>query len=129
MKKREKRKRAYIPYPERLAAALAMLLPADQRDALRAARAPAKAVEKLFHLDHGALHALGGSNKWHNLTPMQVKPHQEKSRGDTKIVAKIDRIIAREQEHKDAMRRVLRPSPKRTWPKRKIQSRGFRRSC
>lgn len=131
MKPREKRKRDYIPFTERLAAALSMLLSADERDAMRAAKVPAKAVLKLFQWDHVALHSLGGSDCWRNLTPMQVKPHRQKSRGDTSAVAKVDRIIARQIEHEQNMKRTLRPTKRQKsetrWPpKRKILSRPMR---
>lgn len=131
-----KRKRAYIPLPERLAAALAMLLPADLRDVMREDRLPAKAVLQLFQFDHGVLHAHGGADKWWNLTPMTFAKHREKSRRDTSIVAKVDRIIAREKKHKEARNILLLHEirtpielvrPKRAWPKRKIVSSPFRR--
>lgn len=130
MRKREKRPRAHIRADERVAAALAMLLPAEQRDALRAAKAPARAVLKLFQWDHHPiLFALGGPDLWWNLVPRQVKEHREKSRGDTRIVAKVDRIIERQAEHQDAMRRILAPrrDPAKPLarPKRKIPSRPF----
>ena len=65
-----KRKRKYIKLREQLAAALSMLLPQVQRDELRSKKAPAKTVIALFSPDHSVLHALGGSDRWWNLTPM-----------------------------------------------------------
>src|ERR1700730_3303621 len=83
------RKRSYIPFPERLAAALACLLPAEQRDDLRARKVPAEEVLALFNFDHIVLHAFDGEDRWSNLDPKLVAPHREKSRHDTAIVAKV----------------------------------------
>lgn len=90
--------RAYIPFPERLAATLACLLPQEQRDQLRRAKVAAQAVISLFNFDHIELHALDGSDLWWNLDPKEVAPHKEKSRGDTSIVAKSKRIRRKEAE-------------------------------
>lgn len=86
------RKRDYIRYEERLAAALSRLLPPEQEKELREKRVPAKAIISLFQNDHIVLHALGGSDKWFNLDPKIIAPHREKSRRDTSIVAKVRRI-------------------------------------
>lgn len=124
-----RRPRAYIPYPERLAAAYACLLPQDVRDDLRARHVPAEVVERMFTDDHIDLHALGGSDKWWNLDPKLRPEHKEKSRRDTSIVAK-SRRLTREQE--EFRRKVLdRPcGAKRersgNFPRgRKIRGRGF----
>jgi hypothetical protein len=128
-----KRKRKYIKLREQLAAALSMLLPQVQRDELRSKKAPAKTVIALFSPDHSVLHALGGSDRWWNLTPMLREPHKEKSRNDTSTVAKVRRIDAK---WNDFTRRLLSPakrSPaKRSlgkatrnhWPKRNLRSRS-----
>lgn len=121
------RKRDYIPLPERLAAALSMLLTQEERDALREVKASASKVIALFNFDHVALHALGGSDAWHNLTPMLIAPHRQKSRRDTSIVAKVKRIAP---EHEEFRRNLLKPKDRITrersnWPKgRKLQSRN-----
>ena len=125
-RRRTTRPRKYIPLPERLAATLAMLLPQAHRDDLRERAVPATTVIGLFDFDHGHLHALGGSDRWPNLTPTLRKPHREKSRRDTSIVAKVDRLSA---AHDDFTRRVLapakRPRLQSNWPKgRKLQSRN-----
>jgi len=99
-----KRVRKYVRLRDKLAATLAMLLPQAARDDLRAAKVPAKKVIDLFHFDHNILHAFGGSDKWWNLTPMIVRPHLEKSRKDTSIVAKAKRIS---KTHQDFRRRLL----------------------
>lgn len=122
-----KRKRAYVPLPEKLAATLACLLPQEQRDDLRSRKVPASEVLSLFHFDHIVLHAFEGSDLWWNLDPKLVAPHQEKSKRDTAIVAKAKRIDKKWTEFTSS---VL--SPKSTtksshrWPTRKLQSRGFR---
>lgn len=150
-----RRPRAYIPLTERLAAALACLLPQEQRDDLRARRVPARVVVALFEVDHLVLHAppFNGSDKWHNLDPKLKAPHREKSRRDTIIVAKTKRLAAKTAERPATGLRSpligLTPSglvqaadaqnalsgrPKRkipsrphSWPKRKMQSRPFGR--
>src|SRR5580704_10187751 len=104
MNPRRKRARKYINLREKLAAALSMLLPQEQRDELRAAKAPAKTVIGLFDQDHAILHAFDGADRWFNLTPMLRAPHREKSRRDTSIVAKSVRIRA---DHEEFRRRVL----------------------
>jgi hypothetical protein len=92
------RRRKAIPLSEQLAAALACLLPQAQRDELRAAKVPAKAVIRLFSPDHIGLHCFEAKDrdKWHNLTPMLRGPHKEKSRRDTTIAAKVKRLRERE---------------------------------
>jgi len=87
-------KRKAIKRKEYLAAALACLLPQDQRDALRAARVPAEAVLRLFTPDHIVLHCFETPRRdeWHNLTPALRPAHAEKSRRDTKIAAKVKRL-------------------------------------
>lgn len=133
MTRREKRKRAHIPLSELLASALADRLPATQRDELRAAKVPADNVIRLFTPDHNHLHALGGPDKWWNLTMAIRGPElKAKDNRDTSIVAHSDRLVEREREHIQAMaRKLVGPSPftdmpKRSrWPQgRKLQSRN-----
>ncbi len=100
---RRKRARKYISLREKLAAALSMLLPQEQRDELRAKKVPAKVVIGLFDFDHAILHALGGPDIWPNMTPLLRVPHREKSRRDTSTVAKVDRITAAEIAHATAL--------------------------
>lgn len=131
--RREKRLRKYVSLREKLAAALSMLLPQAQRDELREARAPAKMVISLFSPDHNILHALGGPDKWWNLTWMLREPHREKSRRDTAIVAKSARLA---KAHEAFRRRVLAidkalREPSSRWPQgRKVWPRhNFRRNA
>lgn len=86
------RKRRHIPTKQKLAAALACLLPQETRDQLRHHEQGADTVIALFEWDHAVLHALGGSDEWQNLTPMLKGAHREKSRTDTSKVAKVRRI-------------------------------------
>jgi hypothetical protein len=89
------RKREYIRMPDRLAAALALLLPQDQRDDLRSRKVKAEQVIRLFEMDHHPiLHAFGGPGLWWNLEPKLKRPHREKSAQDTSIVAKVKRLKA-----------------------------------
>lgn len=124
-----RRKRDYIPYSERLAAALACLLHPEDRNVYRAGMVNADHIIGLFTFDHIHLHALDGADAWWNLDPKLRGPHREKSRKDTGIVAKVRRLSA---EHDDFRKRVLRPDKRKRktvskWPKRKLQSRGFSR--
>lgn len=86
------RKRKAIPLSEQLASALACLLPQAQRDELRHARVPAKAVRALFEMDHLVLFAHGGRDTWENIDPKLKADHREKSRRDTSIAAKVKRL-------------------------------------
>lgn len=122
-------RRDYIPYSERLAAALVCLLPQEDRDVYRAGKVSADHIIGLFTFDHIHLHALKGADVWWNLDPLLRGPHREKSRKDTTIVAKVKRLST---EHEDFRKRVLSPvkTKRKTvskWPKRKLQSRGFPR--
>jgi 5-methylcytosine-specific restriction endonuclease McrA len=127
---KRKRERKYLRLRDRLAAALSMLLPQEQRDELRSRKATAKEVIGLFDQDHVVLHSLGGSDKWWNLTPMLRHPHRLKSQQDTSTVAKVRRL---EQDAVDFRRRVLakpcgakRPKSgkwhNRPWPRRKVRA-------
>jgi hypothetical protein len=100
------RKRDYIPYKERLAAALARLLPPEIERELRAMRVTADAIIALFNMDHIVLHALDGTDDWWNLDPKEVASHKEKSRRDTSIVAKVKRI---EPKWNEFMAKMARP--------------------
>ena len=120
------RTRKAIPLEQQLAAALACLLPQDQRDALRAAKVPAKTVIRLFSPDHIHLHSLGGSDRWWNLDPKQRPAHADKSRQDTSIAAKVKRLAQKPKaaipdnaKHRTWGTPLVRwPWPKRKWPKR-----------
>ena len=118
-----KRPRKYIPFPEKLAATLACLLSQEHRDDLRNRKVPASVVLSLFEWDHIVLHSLGGSDTWENIDPRLVAAHREKSKRDTSIVAKVKRInltlLSNSSDTKKPIKRV-------NWPKRKLQSRGFK---
>jgi hypothetical protein len=88
-----RRPRKYIPLPERLASALADKLPQEQRDQLRAAKVPAKAIIRLFTPDHNILHTHGGADKWWNITMRERGPElKAKDGNDTRIAAKVKRL-------------------------------------
>lgn len=122
-----RRKRKAIRKDDYLAAALSLLLSYEERTALRRTKVPASAVLRMFSPDHIELHALGGSDAWHNLHPTLRAPHKEKSKRDTSIVAKVKRIQARHAPQKAAGKRSPAP-PAKTRPARKIASRGFLRA-
>ncbi len=88
------RKRDYIRKDEKLAAALACLLPQEQGDDLRARKVSAAEVIARFEIHHIIFHAIGGTDAWWNLDPKIRAIHREKSRRDTSIVAKVRRLVA-----------------------------------
>ena len=114
-------KRKYIPLRERYAAALACLLPQEDRDFFRRTHSPAASVIARFEIDHITLFAFGGRDKWWNLDPKLKPAHREKSRRDTSIVAKAKRIDHRWKAFTAAMAQGHKP-PQRIsrWPKRKM---------
>jgi hypothetical protein len=89
-----RRKRKHIPLTEKLAAALACLLPQKHRDLWRGSKVSAEFVLAQFEWDHIVLHAHDGSDDWHNLDPKLKAVHREKSRRDTSVVAKVKRLRA-----------------------------------
>lgn len=123
-----RRKRKHIPLSERLAAAYLMLLPQDVRDDLRARRAPAREIIRMFTDDHGVLHALGGADRCWNLTPRLRGPAlKAKDNRDTSIVAKVRR---NDDKWREFMRTISKKRPGRRPAKkrgRKIASRPFQR--
>lgn len=128
----EMRQRSYIPYPERLAATLACLLPQEQRDDLRRRKVGRDVVIGLFDFHHVAFHAAGGSDEWFNLHPMPTHEHKERTaKIDIPAIAKAKRLTRDQQEF---CRRILAKEmgrndrPKSKWPSgRKLQGRGFER--
>jgi hypothetical protein len=99
--------------PERLAAALACLLTQEERDALRARRAPAREVLALFTFDHIALHAWGGSDRWHNLDPKRRGlALKKKDAADTSRAFKAKRIEEKWSAFTRAMARGKKPKRK-----------------
>lgn len=127
-------KRKAIRKDEYLAAALACLLPQDERDAMRRAKVPAEEVLRMFSPDHIGLHCFDAPDRdeWHNLTPIRRPAHKEKSRRDASIAAKVKRLMPRPAPAEPARevsrpkRRIAaRPSP---WPPkgaRKLRSRPW----
>jgi hypothetical protein len=119
-----RRRREYIPLEQRLAAALACLLPQQQRDAFRRDKVPAQTVIRCFTPDHIHLHSLGGPDLWWNIDWRLRGPELNlKNAMDTSIAAKVRRL---QPEFEDFRRRVLgvkkTKKPKRyRWPKRKLR--------
>lgn len=120
------RKRGHINLTEKLAAALSLLLPSAQRDDLRRRTPPAPASEvvSLFQFDHAVLHCHDGSDEWHNLTPMLIAAHREKSRRDNTVVAKVRHLDEKWSSFTAAMAKGRKPKrqPSR-WPKQKFPRR------
>jgi hypothetical protein len=117
--------RAYIPYPERLAAALACLLPQEHRDDLRQRMVDSAAVLGLFHFHHITFHANRGSDFWWNLHPMLNASHRERTRTvDIPAIAKGKRLTFK---HEEFRRRILAKEPGKSarppsrWPKRAMK--------
>ena len=122
-----KRRRNYIPLPEKLAAALACLLSEAQRKELRDRRVAAGEVLKLFDWHHIVFHAIGGDDLWFNLHPMVKAAHKERSSRDTSAIAKTKRL---DKEWKNFTAKMTAPKDKRPekksrWGSRKLQSQGF----
>lgn len=129
-------KRKHIALSEKLATALADLMPKGMRDDLRHRKVPASDIIAMYEFDHIILHAHGGADKWWNLTAMAKVIHREKSRKDTSIVAKTKRLGKTHTEHKrfmenmgqvgDELERATGAKPKLfRWPTRKLPSRPF----
>jgi hypothetical protein len=87
-----KRRRKAVSLEQKLAAALACLLPQDQRDELRRTRAPAKAVIKLFTMHHLDYWTFSEDDHWSNLDPMLRAPHEERFAKDAAAIAKVKRL-------------------------------------
>lgn len=144
--RRRKRARKHIALRELLAAALSQLLPQAERDELREAKVPAKRIISLFTPDHVHLHALGGPDRWFNITMTRRGPElKAKDNRDTSIVAKSDRLVKSEKELGERLaaklygapastmmedkpngeRRPARPGEVYWRKKRELKSRGF----
>jgi hypothetical protein len=115
-----RRRRKHISATERLAAALACLLPADIRDMFREAEISAKSVINQFTFDHVKLHAWGGSDKWWNLDPRRRGPALEaKDAADTSRAAKARRIDEKWRPFTRAMAAGRKPPKRKSrWPSR-----------
>lgn len=119
-----RRKRRYIPLAEKLAAALACLLPQDQRDDLRSRKVTAKQVVSFFEFHHIAFHAIGGSDKWYNLHPMEKAPHRERSKSDTSVVSKVRRVDETWSKFTASLAKGRKPPKKKSrWQSRPFQPR------
>lgn len=88
--------RKHIPYPQLLAAALRELLGIPYEHAKLMS---AEQVISLGHRDHGILHAIEPIDEHWNITWRPIMEHREKSRNDTAVVAKSNRIRRKQAEH------------------------------
>lgn len=97
---------------------------------LDAKQMSAEQIISLYQFDHGILHAIEVNDEFWNFTPRLIKPHREKSKKDTAIVAKVKRIEvnrppAAGQPIEEGRPLIINGLP-RQWPSgRKLQSRGF----
>jgi hypothetical protein len=124
-------KRKYIRLTTKLASALCNLR--DETGTLLIPYLDAKQMTEeqvlsLFNWDHNILHAIEVNDEHWNLTPTFIRPHRDKSKKDTSIVAKVKKLHANYQRSLatlmvDAAKDVLREEKPKF--KRKIQSRGF----
>lgn len=116
------RRRNYIPLPEKLASALACLLPQEVRDDLRRRKVPAQEVISIFEIDHVQHHSLDGVDSWWNLDPRIKADHQEKTRKiDIPAIAKVKRNEKKWGQFMSAIGSGTKPEkrqPKSKWPKR-----------
>lgn len=124
-----KRKRKAIKSKDKLASALAMLLPQSERDRMRRGQLRAEYILSLFEFHHIVFHAHGGSDDWWNLHPMDKDEHRARSKGlrsDTSVVAKVKRLrqspqaVAGKPKPKvgktpRVARRRITDVPKRSW--------------
>lgn len=127
-------KRAHIPLKRKLASTIVALLQIPHEHAKQMSE---EQVLSLVHFDHNELHTLNQNDAFWNLTPVPVPQHREKSRGDTSLAAKSERISKAHKAWVEGQRRKMLapterapPEPKqkfkRQWPSRPLQSRGFR---
>ena len=146
--------RAHISLRVKLASALAELqylrgdpIPWEQLKAMSADE-----LLSLYSWDHGELHAFTANDHFSNLTPRLILAHREKSREDTKKVAKSKRIAKKQAQHLTRMTEKLMAvdvrgarddslaaaakrfgmrlpgeRPKRKWPSGPMQSRPFQK--
>ena len=106
-----RRKRKHIPIIEIAASFAADRLPQAVRDELRARKAPAKEVLRMFTPDHNVLHAWGGQDRWWNLTMTPRGPAlKAKDAADTSRAAKALRVS---DAHTAFRRRLLKPGRRR----------------
>jgi hypothetical protein len=115
--------RAYIPYPERLAAAL---LARGEIPYLDAKLLTAEQLNSLYQFHHNIRHAEDGSDHFSNLEPMLIATHRERTRKiDVPAIAKGKRLTLK---HEEFRRRLLAKDagiarPPSRWPRRKMQGR------
>ena len=115
-------KRRHINLTTKLASALLALGDIPYEDAKQMT---AEQIVSLYELDHGILHGIEPNDAFWNLTPRLIKPHREKSKRDTSIVAKTRRIEKEPEKWRELTKpKKSRPRPKRRyrWPSRPLRS-------
>lgn len=112
------RKRSHIRASEKIACALAELLPAEVRNELRKRKAPADEILSMFEWHHVIKHEDGGPDLWWNLSPLRPEPHKKETKRQ-----------AREKAQSDRYRRLEETGTKRTPAQQrkhqKIKTSGF----
>lgn len=73
-------------------------------------------IISLYQFHHNILHSTVPVDEFWNLAPLLIGEHRARFHQDAAVAAKIKRL-----------RGEKRQRPKKLWPKRKIQSRGFER--
>jgi hypothetical protein len=87
----------------------------------------AEQIISLYQFDHGILHSTEPIDEPWNLTPRLIMAHREKSKKDTGKAAKTKRIDKKWTEFTSKVLAKPQSIEKQyKWPKRKLQSRGFR---
>lgn len=112
-------KRAHIGLKTKLASALLALGDVDYEHAKLMSE---DQILSLYQWDHGILHAIEPNDTYWNLRPALINPHRQKSRGDTRAIAKVKRLSKQQEEFQ---RQLLTPTPKDERPKSKWGSRPF----
>jgi hypothetical protein len=96
----------------------------------------AKEIVAAVQWHHETFHAIGGTVKPQNITPLLVEDHKERSRKDNGTIAKCKRLTKKEEEFRARLLAKVTPSENllgpemqafadSRWPKAPIKSRGF----
>lgn len=118
--------RPYISLKEKLAALLVERLSPEERARAIRERWPANQILSRFHWDHVNPRRLGGPDRWWNLQALEESEHRtEKTPEDLKKIAKAKRFEKKRAEMLRTPPEDLKPRWR--WPKRKLQSRGFKK--
>jgi hypothetical protein len=105
--------RAHISMQTKLASALLKLADVPYEHAKL--MSPQQIIS-LYQFHHNILHSTVPVDEFWNLEPLLIGEHRGRFQQDAAVAAKIKRL-----------RGEKKARPKKLWPKRKIQSRGFSR--